>query len=72
MEWAPVLGSERIVAEAYDEEAEVIYVRFPNGVEWWYRACPPQVWDEFRSPGQSRGKYINDVLNHKPNGRNTG
>lgn len=72
MYWAPVPDSDRIVAEAYDEEAEVIYVRFPNGVEWWYAACPPQVWDAFTSPGQSRGKYINDVLNHKPNGRHAG
>ena len=72
MEWASVSGSERIVAEAYDEEAERIYVRFPNGVEWWYAACPPQVWDEFTSPGQSRGQYINDVLNYKPNGRHAG
>lgn len=72
MEWFPVADSDRIVAEAYDEEAEIIYVRFPNGVEWWYAACPPQVWDEFTSPGQSRGKYIKDVLNDKPNGRHAG
>lgn len=72
MDWASVPDSERIVAEAYDEESEMIYVRFPNGVEWWYAACPPHVWEEFTSPGQSRGKYINDVLNYKPNGRHAG
>ena len=46
-----------------------IYVRFPEGVEWWYAACPPHVWEEFTSPGQSRGQYISKFLNYKPNGR---
>lgn len=72
MEWAPVAGSDRIVAEAYDPEAETIYVRFQDGAEWWYAACPPHVWDEFTTLGQSRGRYINDVLNYKPNGRHSG
>lgn len=72
MEWIPVTGSKRITAEAYDATTETIYVRFPNGVEWWYAACPPNVWDAFTAPGQSRGQYIKDVLNHKPNGRHTG
>lgn len=72
IEWIPVSGSERIVAEAYDPESECIYVRFPNGVEWCYRACPPQVWQEFTAPGQSRGKFIGSVLNHKPHGRHGG
>jgi hypothetical protein len=70
--WIPVVGSERIVAEAYDPETERIYVRFPDGVEWWYGACPPHVWEEFTAPGQSRGQYIRSVLNHKPNGRHAG
>ena len=70
IEWIPVSGSSRIVAEAYDPTAETIYVRFPDGVEWWYSACPPNVWMEFRT--QSRGRYIHRVLNHKPNGRYTG
>lgn len=72
IEWAPVAGSTRIVAEAYDPETETIYVRFPDGVEWWYAACPVQVWNEFSAPGQSRGQYIHRVLNLKPNGRHTG
>lgn len=72
IEWTPVTGSSRIVAEAYDPETETIYVRFPDGVEWWYRACPPQVWAEFAAAGQSRGKYIHQVLNNKPNGRYSG
>ena len=72
IEWSPVSGSSRIVAEAYEEEAERIFVRFPDGVEWWYAACPRHVWDEFTAPGQSRGQYIHQVLNHKPNGRHAG
>jgi hypothetical protein len=70
LEWAPVSGSTRIIAEAYELETERIYVRFPDGVEWWYAACPPNVWEEFR--GQSRGQYIARVLNFKPNGRHAG
>ncbi len=72
IEWIPVSSSTRIVAEAYDPETERIYVRFPNGVEWWYAACPPHVWEEFTAPGQSRGQYIHRNLNHKPNGRHAG
>ena len=72
LEWTPVEGSSRIVAEAYEAETERIYVRFTDGVEWWYAACPPQVWQEFTTPGQSRGQFIHEVLNHKPHGRHTG
>jgi hypothetical protein len=72
IDWIPVSNSSRIIAEAYDAESETIYVRFPNGVEWWYSACPPHVWAEFTAPGQSRGQYIKDSLNHKPNGRYAG
>ena len=67
--WTPVAGSSRIVAEAYDADAQRIYVRFPKGVEWWYGACSASVWAEFTAPGQSRGTYIHTVLNQKPNGR---
>jgi hypothetical protein len=69
IEWNPVTDSSRIIAEAYDTETERIYVRFPNGTEWYYAACPPNVWQEFTAPGQSRGLYIKNVLNFKPNGR---
>lgn len=72
IDWIPVSGSERVVAEAYDPETETIYVRFPDGVEWWYSGCPPHVWEEFSAPGQSRGQYIKNVLNFKPNGRHAG
>lgn len=71
-EWTAVSDSKRIVAEAYDPETERIYVRFPNGVEWWYAGCPPNVWEEFTRLGQSRGQYISTVLNFKPNGRHEG
>ncbi|MFN8546601.1 MAG: KTSC domain-containing protein [Candidatus Eisenbacteria bacterium] len=72
IQWKSVTGSSRIVAEAYDAEAERIYVRFPNGIEWWYAACPRNVWEAFSAFGQSRGQYIHQVLNHKPNGRHAG
>ena len=70
--WTAVNGSTRIVAEAYSLDAETIYVRFPNGVEWWYAGCPPHVWEEFSAPGQSKGQYIAKVLDFKSNGRHTG
>lgn len=69
IEWNAVDGSSRIVAEAYDPDTETILVRFPDGVEWAYSACPPQVWAEFTAPSQSRGAFIAQVLDHKPNHR---
>lgn len=67
IEWISVDNSTRIIAEAYDPDTETIYVRFLNGVEWYYKDCPPHVWKEFTS--QSRGQYINRVLTSKPHGR---
>lgn len=72
IDWIPVSGSSRIVAEAYEAETESILVRFPDGVEWRYSACPPHEWAAFTAPGQSRGQYIDQVLNHKPHGRFAG
>jgi uncharacterized protein RhaS with RHS repeats len=71
IEWNAVVGSTRITAEAYDAGGERILVRFPNGTEWWYSACPADVWTAFTAPGQSRGEFIAQVLNFKPNGRYT-
>ena len=68
LEWQPV-ESKRIVAEAYMAETETIYVRFPNGVEWYYENCPFDVWEAFTEQGQSRGGFIHHHLNAKPNGR---
>ncbi|MBW3579266.1 MAG: KTSC domain-containing protein [Actinobacteria bacterium] len=70
-EWRPA-DSSRIVAEAYDVDAEAIFVRFPDGTEWCYEACPPDVWEAFTAPGQSRGEFIHEVLDHKPNHRYSG
>lgn len=67
-DWRHVTGSTRIVAEAYNEEEEKIYVRFHDGAEWVYEDCPMSVWEDFTAPGQSRGKFINEVLDHKPHG----
>lgn len=72
IDWIPVTGSTRIVAEAYDPEAETILVQFPDGTEWAYAACPAAVWEEFTAAGQSRGQYISRVLDAKPNGRWSG
>lgn len=70
IDWRPVTGSSRIVAEAYLPETEMILVRFPDGVEWAYSACPPSVWQEFTAG--SRGQYLATVLDGKPNRRWTG
>lgn len=72
IEWTPVDGSSRIVAQAYVAETETILVRFPDGVEWAYSACPAMVWEEFTAPEQSRGEYIARILDAKPNGRWSG
>jgi KTSC domain-containing protein len=72
IEWIPVSKSEFIVAEAYDAETETIYLRFKKDAEWWFAACPPDVWEEYSAPGQSRGQYFNRVLKFKPNGRHGG
>jgi len=67
IDWREVPDSTRITHEAYSADEEKIYVRFPNGVEWWYGSCSPDVWEEFTSG--SRGSYIHNVLNHKSNGQ---
>ena len=68
LDWIPVANSARIVAECYLPEQEIILVRFPDGVEWQYKACPLSEWIAFTAHGQSRGKYIKDVLDYKPKG----
>ncbi len=70
-QWQPVVSS-RITHEAYDPATESILVRFHDGVEWCYEACPRDVWGAFTAPGQSRGKFIHEVLNHKPHHRFAG
>lgn len=69
IDWIPVTGSARVIAMAYDQDLETIYVRFPNGMEWYYANCPPTTWEEFGADGTSKGAYIANVLNHRPNGR---
>ncbi len=66
LNWQDVT-SKRITHEAYDPEAEIIYVRFPGGKEWCYEACPVNIWEAFTRVGQSRGEYIHQVLDNKPN-----
>jgi hypothetical protein len=69
IDWSEVTGSERVVAAAYNAAEEIIYVRYPDGVEWWYAACPPHVWEEFIAPATSKGRFIYQILNGHPNGR---
>ena len=69
-EWIPITSSV-MTAIGFDPETDTIYVRFTNGKEWWYSACPQQVWDEFIAPGQSQGVFLNKVLKFKPNGQYT-
>ena len=69
LEWIPVEGSERISAMAYDSATETIYVQFPKGgTQWHYDGCPPHLWSEFVA-APSKGQYIHQVLNNRPNGR---
>lgn len=68
-DWLPVVGSTRVVAIAYDPDNEIIYARFPDGTEWFYSNCPPTTWEDFSSPATSKGQYIAQVLNYRPNGR---
>lgn len=70
LEWHDV-DSSRIVAEAYDPEAEIIYVRFTDGTEYCYEACPPHVLGAVHRAGAVQGTYINDVLNYKPRHKHT-
>ena len=70
--WEPVAGSTRVIAVAYDAVGEVIYVRFDDDVEWQYEGCPPQIWEAFTAPGQSKGRYIAGVLDHHRHGRFAG
>ena len=68
IEWIPV-ASAMIVAEAYDANTETIYLRFNDGAEWSYAACPANVLDEYSAPGLSRGQYFHRVLKFKPSAR---
>ncbi len=72
MEWEPVSGSSRVLAVAYDALQETIYVRFQDGIEWWYGNCPLNVWDEFTAPATSKGRFIKDVLDDHPKGKYVG
>ena len=70
-DWIPVV-SDWVRAIAYDEPNERILVEFHDGVRWWYGECPPGIWEEFNSPGTSKGQYIHSVLNGHPYGRHEG
>jgi KTSC domain len=61
------LDSSFIEAGAYEEEAEVIHLRFKSdGAEWAYEYCSGEEWVELTTEGQSPGEYFHKVLKHKP------
>lgn len=68
LNWQEV-DSAMIVAEAYDSGTERIFLRFKDGTEYYYESCPPEIWEQFTAPGQSRGKYFHSVLKFKTTGR---
>jgi hypothetical protein len=68
-DWIEIDDSTRVTAIAYDAEEERILVRFPDGMEYFYGMCPPTLWDEFSSPGVSKGRFISERLDGKPRGK---
>ena len=68
VEMFDVAGSSRIAQFGYDAETATVRVRFTDGTPWCYRGVPPEVWDEFVR-ATSKGRFINDVLNHYDPGR---
>ncbi len=68
--WIDVTDSERVVAVAYDQAQETIFVRFKKDeVEWWYGSCLPHIREQFTIPAVSKGRFIREVLDNHPNGR---
>ena len=64
----PVYDSTRLVAMAFNDEAQMIYVRFPEGIEWWYGECSSFHWEQFQL-APSKGRYVREELDHHPNGQ---
>jgi len=65
LEWID-MNSSNVESAAYNPDAEMIYVRFKEGGVYAYDQCPPHMWEEFTAPGQSPGKYVNEILKYKP------
>lgn len=63
------ISSSRATAIAYDEDQQVIYVRFADGAVYHYAECSQVVWDGLRASGVSIGRYITNVLDQHPYGR---
>lgn len=66
IKWIDVDDSDRVEAIAYNSKDQAIYVRFPDGTEWYYGSCTERQWSAFKR-SSSKGRYIADVLDHKPN-----
>lgn len=59
--------SGRISEYGYDEDLQIIYVRFHNGRLWQYRNAPPHIWLEFQL-APSKDQYIRAVLDQHDHG----
>jgi hypothetical protein len=70
VDWIPVESS-WIVAAAYDEGLQTIFVAFPNGKKWWYSGCPIELWQEFVN-ASSKGRFMNEELKQHANGQYDG
>lgn len=53
-QWQAVVST-RITHEAYNSDTESILVRFPDGVEWCYEACPRKFGGHLRHPANHGG-----------------
>jgi hypothetical protein len=61
------VASSRITEMGYDGDTATVYVRFTDGVSWWYTNVPVDVWEQFVATS-SKGRFINETLDGYPNG----
>lgn len=61
------ISSSRITEMGYDADEAIVYVRFTDGPAWQYKYVPENIWLDFVS-ADSKGRFINQVLNHYEHG----
>lgn len=60
VEMFPVASS-RITEMGYESDTATVYVRFTDGISWYYMNVPVDVWEQFvASP--SKGRFIKETL----------
>lgn len=67
-EWYYFVGSMRVYKATYNSKQLTITVEFTDGVRWDYYSVNAQEWADFLT-SESPGKYIYEILDHKPNGK---